>query len=130
MVVDSSMSDEKKFTALIVDDNIAVQNVEQMLLHKKGFETKVVASGQEAFNIFSEGKCFDVVFMEMKLPIMDGIQASKELQAMGVKCLIFGMITSESKFDIQAFLEADLDGCIMKPLYFVKIDNALKSIEK
>ncbi|XP_021741120.1 two-component response regulator ARR22-like [Chenopodium quinoa] len=130
MVGDSSMSDAKKFTALVVDNNIVVQNVEQMLLHKKGFETKVVENGQEAVNIFSEGNSFDVVFMEMKLPIMDGIQATKELRAMGVKCLIFGMTTSESKFDIQAFLEAGLDGCILKPLDFVKIDSALKCLEK
>ncbi|XP_021740890.1 two-component response regulator ARR22-like [Chenopodium quinoa] len=127
---DSSMSDAKKFTALVVDNNIIVQKVEQMFLSKKGFKTKIVKNGQEAVNIFKEGISFDVVIMEMKLPIMDGIQATKELRAMGVKCLIFGMTTSESKSNIQPFIEAGLDECFSKPLDFVMIDNALKRLGK
>ncbi|XP_021722018.1 two-component response regulator ARR22-like [Chenopodium quinoa] len=123
MVGDSSMSDVKKFTALIVDDNVLVRKIEQAFLNKKGFETKFVENGKEVVNIFNEGNSFDVVIMEMKLPVMDEIQATKELRAMGVKCLIFGMTTSEAKSDIQSFIEAGLDECFPKPLDFVMIDK-------
>ncbi|XP_021738230.1 two-component response regulator ARR22-like [Chenopodium quinoa] len=129
MVGDSSISGVKKFTALIVDDNVLVRKVEQAFLNKKGFETKFMENGQEAVNIFNDGNSFDVVIMEMKLPVMDGIQATKELRAMGVKCLIFGMTTSESKSDIQAFIETGLDKCFSKPLDFVMIDKAIKHLE-
>ncbi|XP_021740841.1 two-component response regulator ARR22-like [Chenopodium quinoa] len=129
-VGDSSMNDANKFTALVVDDNVVIRMIEQMLLNKKGFKTKVVKNGQEAVNIFSEGNSFDVIIMDMEMPIMDGIQATKELRAMGVKCLIFGVTSSESKSDIQSFVEAGLDEYFPKPLDFVKIDNILKHLEK
>ncbi|XP_021724266.1 two-component response regulator ARR22-like [Chenopodium quinoa] len=129
-VGDSSMNEENKFTALVVDDNVVIRKIEEMLLNKKGFKTKVVENGQEAVNTFSEGNSFDVIIMDMEMPIMDGIQATKELRAMGVKCLIFGVTSSELKSDIQAFVEAGLDEYFPKPLDFVKIENILKRLIK
>ncbi|XP_021746944.1 two-component response regulator ARR22-like [Chenopodium quinoa] len=127
---DSSMNDAKNFTALVVDDTAIIRKIEEMLLNSKGFKTKVVENGQEAVNTFIEGNSFDVIIMDMEMPIMDGIQATKELRAMGVKGLIFGVTSSESKSDIQAFVEAGLDEYFPKPLDFVKIDNILKRLEK
>ncbi|XP_021746947.1 two-component response regulator ARR22-like [Chenopodium quinoa] len=129
-VGDSSMNDAKKFTALVVDDTAIIRNIEEMLLNSKGFKTKVVENGQEAVNTFIEGNSFDVIIMDMEMPIMDGIQETKELRAMGVKGLIFGVTNSESKSYIQAFVEVGLDEYFPKPLDFVKIDNILKRLEK
>ena len=47
---------------------------------------------------------------------------------MGVKSLIYGVTTSESKLDIQAFMEAGLDDYFEKPLKFVMIDKILKKL--
>ncbi|XP_021716829.1 two-component response regulator ARR22-like [Chenopodium quinoa] len=128
-VGDSSMNNAKKFTALVVDNTAIIRKIEEMLLNNKGFKTKVVENGQEAVNTFIEGNSFDVIIMDMEMPIMDEIRATKELRAMGVKCLIFGVTSSESKSDIQAFVEAGLDEYFPKPLDFVKIDNILKRLE-
>uniref|UniRef100_A0A803NEB5 Response regulatory domain-containing protein n=1 Tax=Chenopodium quinoa TaxID=63459 RepID=A0A803NEB5_CHEQI len=73
-VGDSSMNDAKKFTALVVDDTAIIRNIEEMLLNSKGFKTKVVENGQEAVKTFIEGNSFDVIIMDMEMPIMDGIQ--------------------------------------------------------
>ncbi|XP_021768572.1 two-component response regulator ARR22-like [Chenopodium quinoa] len=127
---DSSMNDAKNFTALVIDDTAIIRKIEEMLLNSKGFKTKVVENGQEAVNTFIEGNFFDVIIMDMEMPIMDGIQATKELRAMGVKGLIFGVTSSELKSDIQAFVEAGLDEYFPKPLDFVKIDDILKRLEK
>ena len=48
---------------------------------------------------------------------------------MGVKSLIFGVTTSESKSDIKAFKEAGLDEYFEKPLNFVKIDSVLRRLK-
>ncbi|XP_057533029.1 two-component response regulator 24-like [Amaranthus tricolor] len=115
--------------ALIVDDNALIGNVAQKLLDSYGFATKIVENGQQAVDIFNAGNSFDVVFMDMEMPIMDGIKATKELRAMGVKSLIFGVTTSESKSDIKAFKEAGLDEYFEKPLNFVKIDSVLRRLK-
>ena len=60
--------------ALIVDDNALIGNVAQKLLDSYGFATKIVENGQQAVDIFNAGNSFDVVFMDMEMPIMDGIK--------------------------------------------------------
>ncbi|CAO2831678.1 unnamed protein product [Amaranthus hypochondriacus] len=124
----SKIVNGRGMNALIVDDNALIGNVAQKLLDSYGFATKIVENGQQAVDIFNAGNSFDVVFMDMEMPIMDGIKATRELRAMGVKSLIFGVTTSESKSDIQAFKEAGLDEYFEKPLNFVKIDIVLNRL--
>ncbi|KAL2923481.1 Two-component response regulator 24, partial [Bienertia sinuspersici] len=118
----------EKYSALVVDDNAIIRNVAQMLLNNHGFETKVVENGEEAVAIFTAGNSFDVVIMDMEMPVMDGVQATKELRAMGVKSLIYGVTASDSKSDIQAFIEAGLDEYFEKPLNLMIINNILKRL--
>ncbi|XP_010672917.2 two-component response regulator 24 [Beta vulgaris subsp. vulgaris] len=129
-MVEGNGSNEEQYSALVVDDNACIRNVAQMLLNKCGFKTKVAEHGKDAVDICSEGNVFDAIFMDMEMPVMDGIQATKELRAMGVKSLIVGVTACESKSSLQAFVEAGLDEYFEKPLNVAKVENILKRLKK
>ena len=63
-----------KITALVVDDNMVNQTVHHRLLENLGIENQVVKNGKEAIDVHSSGKYFDLILMDMDMPIMNGIE--------------------------------------------------------
>ena len=70
----SSKGTEKPFTALIVDDNFLMRKMHESILKSIGITTQIAHNGKEAIDIFSSGANFDIVFMDMEMPIMNGIE--------------------------------------------------------
>ncbi|XP_048500191.1 two-component response regulator 24 [Beta vulgaris subsp. vulgaris] len=116
------MNTIKKFKALVVDDDSINRAINMKFLGRNGFEIiKIAKNGQEAVEYFHAGDKFDLVVMDMEMPIMDGIQATKEIRAMGVKSLIIGMSASSSQAKIQEFVSAGLDDFYAKPMNMAKL---------
>ncbi|KAK9292334.1 hypothetical protein L1049_020300 [Liquidambar formosana] len=130
MVFGTSASTQRKFRALIADDDPVIQKIHKVLLNKLGFETQVVVNGKEAVDLFRSGAFFNLVLMDMEMPIMDGPQATRELRAMGVKTMIVGVTSRALESEKQAFMGAGLDDCHVKPLSAEIITSLLKKLGK
>ena len=63
-----------KLTALVVDDNFVNQSVHHKLLDRLGIKNDVVSNGQEAVDVHCSGRNYDLILMDMDMPIMNGIQ--------------------------------------------------------
>lgn len=63
-----------KLTALVVDDNILNRKIHQKLLESVGVKNQGVENGQEAVDIHCHGQRFDLILMDMDMPIMNGIE--------------------------------------------------------
>jgi len=63
-----------KLTALVVDDNILNRKIHQKLLESVGVKNQGVENGQEAVDIHCHGQIFDLILMDMDMPIMNGIE--------------------------------------------------------
>ncbi|KAK2638669.1 hypothetical protein Ddye_026464 [Dipteronia dyeriana] len=122
----SSKGIEKPFTALIVDDNSLMLKMHESILKSIGITTQVAHNGKEAVDIFHSGANFDIVFMDMEMPIMNGIEATKELRAMGVVCKIVGVTSCENAAEKEAFKQAGLDILHEKPLTLAKVNSILE----
>lgn len=72
----NNLNGGKKLSVLIVDDDPIIRKVHRALLTKFGLETRMVANGKEAVDLYRSGTCFDLVFMDMEMPIMDGPKVS------------------------------------------------------
>lgn len=69
------MSDERKISVLVVDDDPVIQKIHKMMLKKcKIFETQVAENGKQAIDLHRCGAIFDLILMDMEMPIMNGIQ--------------------------------------------------------
>lgn len=65
---------ESKLTALVVDDNFVNQSIHHKLLDRLGIKNDVVCNGQEAVDVHCSGRNYDLILMDMDMPIMNGIQ--------------------------------------------------------
>ncbi|KAK4488132.1 hypothetical protein RD792_003874 [Penstemon davidsonii] len=120
----------KKIRALVVDDDRLVRRIHGMLLTRFGMETNAVENGKEAVDLFASGKCYDLVFMDMDMPIMDGPKATQMLREMGVSSTIVGVTSRSLETETQAFMEAGLDACWEKPLTRAGIISLLDQVAK
>lgn len=63
-----------KITALVVDDSTINQIIHHKMLESFGIENQVVGNGKEAIDVHCSGKHFDLILMDMDMPVMNGIE--------------------------------------------------------
>ena len=61
---------------LVVDDVLSIRKTTKVMLENSGFNVSISQNGEEALKIMKESK-FDVVLMDLQMPVMDGIEAMK-----------------------------------------------------
>lgn len=104
---------------LLAEDNIVNQKVAQGMLKKLGLKADVVGNGQEAVHS-SNLIDYDLIFMDMQMPEMDGLEATREIRAReletGKHVTIVAMTANAMKQDHDACIEAGMDDFISKPI--------------
>lgn len=104
--------------ALIVEDNPVNQKILKRLLAGLGVEVDVAANGQLAVQACDEGE-YDIIFMDLQMPVMDGFQATQEIrrrQQPGRKVPIIAVTAnSEQEFRARA-TQVGMDGFLAKPV--------------
>ncbi|KAH0899996.1 hypothetical protein HID58_049564 [Brassica napus] len=118
-----------KLTALVVDDNFVNQSVHHKLLDRLGIKNDVVSNGQEAVDVHCSGRNYDLILMDMDMPIMNGIQATRRLREMGIESKIAGVTTRAEEEEVKEFMEAGLNDFQEKPLTISKLVSILHNLE-
>jgi len=110
---------------LIVDDveaNIYVAK-ELLLLYKLNVEA--VESGGEAVDLITAGNTYDIIFMDHLMPVMDGLQATAKLRALGYEEPIIAL-TANINAGVGTFSEErGFSGFIAKPIDSKELDDCL-----
>ncbi len=105
---------------LLVEDNFFNQQVALGLLKKLGLKAEVAADGAEALK-FLETESYDLVLMDVQMPVMDGIEATRQIRdpqstARNHQIPIIAMTANAIKGDREKFLEAGMDDYLAKPI--------------
>lgn len=127
---DNQSGVEKEQTAriLVVDDDALNQRLIQLLLRREGYEVDVVSSGLEALEAVKAQE-YDVVFMDLQMPFMDGIEASRRIREWengGRHTFIVALTASYLPEKGQELFEAGMDNYISKPFEMEHIRRLLK----
>ncbi len=103
---------------LLAEDNPVNQKLAKMMLSKAGYKVEVVNDGQEAVEKYTKSpKEFDLVFMDVQMPKMDGMEATKAIREKGFDTIpIVAMTAHAMKGDRERCLEAGMDDYITKPI--------------
>lgn len=108
--------------ALLVEDNEINREIAQMLLLRAGFEIDTATDGKQALDMVSSSEpgFYDVVLMDVQMPVMDGYTATKAIRALPDPALagipIIAVTANAFQEDIHAAEEAGMNGHIAKPL--------------
>ena len=80
---------QRLLDVLLVEDNLVNQKLALALLQKWGHRVSLANNGQEALDIL-ENKQFDVIFMDMQMPILGGLDATRLYRAREKECRRYG----------------------------------------
>jgi CheY-like chemotaxis protein len=104
---------------LLVDDNVFNQEVACAILEQMEAETDVASDGLEALRRLEEaGGAYDAVLMDLSMPVMDGIEASRRIRSMEKfrELPIIAMTANAMKGDREACLAAGMNDHLAKPI--------------
>ena len=100
---------------LLAEDNEINQQVAEELLRGAGMEVVIANNGREAID-WLEKERFDAVLMDIQMPVLDGLAATREIRAMGKADLRIVALTAHALHDEkQRCLSAGMDGYLSKP---------------
>ncbi len=112
---------------LIAEDNPINQEVAKGLMLRLGYQPEIAENGLEALQRVQEKK-FDLVFMDVQMPEMDGYQATKGIiSALGEdRPRIVAMTANAMQGDREKCLDAGMDGYVSKPIMVSEIAAAIQ----
>jgi signal transduction histidine kinase/ligand-binding sensor domain-containing protein/DNA-binding response OmpR family regulator len=111
---------------LVAEDVIFNRMVIENVLNKLGFSPVLVENGQEAVERIA-GQDFDLVFMDVQMPVMDGLTAAREIRRMKIKQPVIVAMTAEAQeSDRQECLAAGMDDYLSKPVQLNKLIGLIK----
>ena len=101
---------------LVAEDAQANQALIRVLLGRLGHEVVIVENGKEAVEAVEKDESFDLIFMDMMMPVMNGYDATKKLRARGCELPIIALTANAMKGDDQKCYEAGCIEYITKPI--------------
>jgi len=132
---DQEPPDLSKITALVVDDFLPNLSVAQGMLEEYKIHVDGVLSGQEAVEKIKSGKPkYDIIFMDIMMPDMDGIETTKLIRSIGTEyantipvIALTALITDGTSDQEKTLLEKGFKAVLYKPLSIATLDAFLKN---
>ena len=111
---------------LLVEDHVVNQKLATALLERWGHRVTLAENGQVALDILASHK-FDLVFMDMMMPVMDGLDATRRFRAteQGRRTPIVAMTANAMQGDRERCIDAGMDDYISKPLETAELQRLL-----
>lgn len=120
---------------LLAEDNLINQTVARKMLSSLGMQVGVAFNGLEALNAVEQagqaaasgapGKMFALVLMDMAMPVMGGVEATKAIRAAGHNLPIVAMTANASDSDRDECASAGMDGFLSKPVLRDQLARAM-----
>ena len=100
---------------LVAEDNLPNQKLIQILLQKMGLDVTVVEDGQAAVEK-ALSETYDLILMDMQMPILDGYEATRQLREKSYSVPIIAVTANAMVCDEKKCLEAGCEGYIPTPI--------------
>jgi signal transduction histidine kinase/ActR/RegA family two-component response regulator len=103
---------------LIADDNATNRMVAETLCEMFDCDCESVENGAEAVDLAASGR-FDIVLMDIKMPVMDGLEATRRIRALGQPMNgmpIIALTANADPYDAEAYIAQGMDAVVEKPI--------------
>ena len=105
---------------MVVEDNAVNRDVAEKFLTRLGQDVTMARDGAEGVRLAGELP-FDLIFMDMQMPVMDGIGATRAIRATGNMVPIIALTANASDDDLARCLEAGMNGFEAKPVSMARM---------
>jgi len=113
------LEDRRKLKVLLAEDNVVNQRLAVRLLERRGHSVTVAADGGAALSLLKQSG-FDLVLMDVQMPVMDGFEATAAIRdqeaSSGIHLPIIAMTAHAMQGDLERCLAAGMDAYIAKPI--------------
>jgi two-component system sensor histidine kinase/response regulator len=118
---------------LLAEDNLVNQKLATRLLEKRGFDVTIASDGEIALEMLEKQSPFDFVLMDVQMPNLDGIAATKAIRerekVSGIGHVpIIAMTAHALKGDEDRCIEAGMDGYVTKPIRTSELFSAIDKL--
>ncbi|MCK5293969.1 MAG: response regulator, partial [Arcobacteraceae bacterium] len=109
---------------LLVEDNKINQEIVVGLLESSGINIDIANNGQEAVDMFNEND-YELILMDLQMPIMGGIEATKIIRVIDIKIPIIALTANAMKEDIEKTKQVGMNEHLNKPIEIEKLYQVL-----
>ncbi|HEV7784962.1 MAG TPA: ATP-binding protein, partial [Thermoanaerobaculia bacterium] len=127
---DPQLGERLPLRILVAEDNSVNQRVALLLLERLGYSADVAGNGYEVLSALHR-QPYDVVLMDVQMPDMDGLEATRRIQAEWPEAQrpsVVAMTASALIADRNACLSAGMDGFLSKPILIRELQAALRNV--
>ena len=114
---------------LVAEDSSVIQNLTKKILQFQDFEISSVKNGQQVLDKI-KGEDFDVILMDINMPVMDGMQCAREIRNMSnpdkSQIPIIAISGNAKNYTMEDFKGAGFNDYLPKPLDFDKLVETVK----
>jgi GAF domain-containing protein/CheY-like chemotaxis protein len=125
--MDAGMAERHPLRILLAEDNVVNQKLALRLLQQMGYRADVAGNGIEAIECI-ERQPYDVVLMDVQMPEMDGLEASRRITArwpVGERPRIIAMTANAMQGDREECLASGMDDYVTKP---IRVDTLVQAL--
>ena len=119
---------QERLEVLVADDNDVNRRLMQILLERAGHRPTIVCNGLEAVQALEE-RPFDVVLMDVLMPTMDGLEATRRIRALKdparAATPIIAVTANAIRGDAASCFAAGMDGYVTKPITMASLSEAM-----
>lgn len=119
-------------TILVTEDNPTNQKLTMLILEQLGYKADLAVNGVEAFNQIKQSM-YDVVLMDVQMPEMDGLEATKKIRQeipAELQPYIIAMTANAMKEDREICIEAGMNDYLSKPIQVADLISALQNAKR
>ena len=130
MALDPAMAVRHPLRILVAEDNVVNQKLALRLLQQMGYRADLASNGIEAIESI-ERQRYDLVLMDVQMPEMDGLEATRRIVAAmdaAERPRIIAMTANAMQGDREACLEAGMDDYLTKPIRVEALVQALSAV--
>jgi len=125
---------ERRFRVLVVEDNNILRSLLVKWLSSKGYDFRDAVDGQDGVNVYEEEGPFDIVLLDLSMPVLDGIGATAQIRQLELRrssrhsTRILALTGMSSLEDKRRAFEAGVDGYLVKPVAFKTLDEMFRKL--
>ena len=120
-----------KLRVLVADDNSTnIEVVSKMLKLEDVYDVTIATDGQEAYDLvkanMEKNQRFDVIFMDIQMPNLDGLQSTRLIRKMGYSAPIVALTAFSEESNVKECIESGMDEFLAKPIRRPALKQVLK----